>query len=138
MCSLSPRHANILATGFGPKKPKEKNVTDNDIAWLAGLAATMIPTAIYVILLVTRDYRPIERRARRFAILASVIASVAIWSVTATVFFLVSELIGNFLMFPSIALTAVAVWHASTITYRKMGGGKESPDSRSGEARAGS
>lgn len=113
-------------------------MTDNDIAWLSGLAVTLIPMVIYVILLLTRDYSPIERRARRLSILASVIAAVAIWSVTATVFFLVSELVGNFLMFPSIGLTAVAVWHASTITYRKMGGGKESPDTPAQEARAGS
>lgn len=103
-------------------------MTNNDIAWLAGLVVTMIPAVIYFILLITADYSPIERRARRSAILASVIVSAAISSVTVTVYSLVSELAGNFLVFPSIGLTAVAVWHVSRITYRKMGGGKRSQD----------
>lgn len=111
-------------------------MTNNDIAWLSGLAVTMTSAAIYFILLVTADYSPIERRARRLAILASVIVSAAIWCVTVAVYSLVSELIGNFLIFPSIGLTGVAVWHVSRITYRKMGGGKESQDSPSQEAGA--
>lgn len=111
-------------------------MTNNDIAWLLGLAVTLIPTGIYFILVITADYRPIERRARRLAILASVIVPAAIWSATATVYFFVSELIGNFLMFPSVGLTAVAVWYASRITYQKMGGGKESQDSPSQKAGA--
>lgn len=107
-------------------------MTDNDIAWLSGLVVTLIPAAVYFILRITEDYSWIERRARRLAILASVIVSAAIWSVTVVVYSFVSELIGNFLMFPSIGLTAVAVWYASWITYRKMGGGKESPSQEAG------
>ncbi|WP_018078802.1 hypothetical protein [Thiobacillus denitrificans] len=106
-------------------------MTNNDIAWLAGLAVTAIPTIIYYILLMTEDYGPIERRARRFAILASFIVFMAIWSVTASIYSFVSELAGIFLMFPSIGLSAVAVWHVSRLTYRKMGGGKESQSSSS-------
>lgn len=111
-------------------------MTDNDIAWISGLAVTMVSVAIYVILLVTADYNPIERKARRLAILASTIVSAAIWAITATVFSLVSELIGNSLIFPSVGLTGVAVWHASRITYGRMGGGKESHDSPPQEAGA--
>lgn len=48
-------------------------MTNNDIAWLSGLAVTMTSAAIYFILLVTADYSAIERRARRLAVLASVI-----------------------------------------------------------------
>lgn len=108
-------------------------MTDNDIAWFSGLIVTMVPAVIFFILLITSDYEAIERRARRFAILASVLVSATIWSVTTVVFFFVSELVGNFLMFPSVALTAVAVWYASRITYRKMGGGSESQDRPSQE-----
>lgn len=111
-------------------------MTDNNIAWFAGLITTMIAVAIYAILLMTRDYSPTERRARRLAILASVIVLVAIWGVTLAIYLFVSELVGNFLAMPSIGVTAVAVWHASTITYRKTGGGKESQDGPSQEAGA--
>lgn len=111
-------------------------MTNNDIAWLSGLAVTMIPTVIYFIVLLTRDYSPIERRARRLAILASVVASAAIWSVTVAIYLFVSGLVGNFLVFPSIGLTALGVWHASRITYRKLGGGTESQDGPSREAGA--
>lgn len=111
-------------------------MTDNDIAWLSGLVATLVPAAVFVVLLITADYEPIERRARRLAILVSVIVSVAIWSVAAAVYSFVSELIGNFLMFPSVGLNAVAIWYASRFTYRKTGGGKESHDSSSQEAGA--
>lgn len=104
-------------------------MTANDIAWLAGLAATMITAAIWFIVLVTRDYSPVERRARRLAILASVLVSAAIWSVTVTIYSLFSQVVGNFVMFPSIGLTALAIWHASRITYRQMGGGQKSADS---------
>lgn len=107
-------------------------MTNNDIAWLAGLTVTITPVVIYVILLMTADYNPIERRARRLAILVSVIVFVAIWTVTASIYSFVSELAGNFLMFPSIGFSAVAVWHVSRITYREMDGGKESQSSRSG------
>lgn len=106
-------------------------MTNNEIAWFSGLAVTMIPTAIYVVLLITEDYSPAERRARRLAILASVVVSVAIWTVTAAVYSFGSEVVGTFLMFPSIGLSVVAVWHASRITYRKMGGGRESQHSSS-------
>lgn len=101
-------------------------MTNYDIAWLSGMAVTMIPTVIYFILLMTADYSPIERRARRLAILASVIVSATIWGGTATIYTLVSELVGIFLIYPSIGLTGIAVWHTSRITYRKMGGGSES------------
>lgn len=109
-------------------------MTNNDIAWLSGLATTMIPAIIYFILLITADYSPVERRARRLATLAAVIASAGIWSITVAVYFLFSELVGNFLVFPSIGLTAIGVWHASRITYRKLGGGKESQDDCSRDA----
>jgi membrane-associated HD superfamily phosphohydrolase len=110
-------------------------MTNNDIAWLSGLIVTLIPAVIYFILQITADYSPLERRARRLAILASVIVAAAILSATATVYSFVSELIGNFLMFPSLGLTAVAIWCASRITYQKTGGGKESHGSSSQEAR---
>lgn len=113
-------------------------MTDNNIAWFAGLIVTMIAAAIYVILLMTRDYSPIERRARRLTILASIVGSVAIWGVTLAIYLFVSELIGNFLVIPSIGLTGVGVWHISRTTYRKMGGGKESQDGPSQQAGAGS
>lgn len=103
-------------------------MTNNDIAWFAGLVVTLIPALVYFVLLITADYSPIERRARRFAVLASVIVSAAIWSATATVYSFVSQLIGSFLMFPSIGLTAVGIWYASRITYLEMGGGKELQD----------
>lgn len=109
-------------------------MASNDIAWLAGLITTMISAAIWFIVLVTRDYSAIERRARRAAIIASVTASAAIWGVTVTVYS-ISELMGNFLIFPSIGLTAIAVWHASRITYQKMGGGR-SPDNSTQESGA--
>lgn len=98
-------------------------MTENNIAWLAGLVTTMISAAIWFVVMVTRDYSPVERRARRAAVIASVTASAAIWGATVTIYSF-SELAGNFLIFPSIVLTAVAVWHASRITYRKMGGGE--------------
>lgn len=106
-------------------------MTNNDIAWLSGFAITLISAIIMFIMMMTEDYPPIERRARRLAILASVVTSAMILGTTAAVYFLVSELIGNFLMFPSIGLTAIAVWHASKITYRKMGGGLGSAGSTS-------
>lgn len=98
-------------------------MTNNEIAWLAGLVATMIPGLIWFIALLTQDYSPVERRARRSAIFASVTVAATITSATVAAYSL-SELVGNFLVFPSIGLTAVTVWHASRITYRKMGGGK--------------
>lgn len=111
-------------------------MSDNNMAWFAGLIITMIAVAIYAILLMTGDCSPIERRARRLAVLASVIVSVAIWGVTLAIYLFISELVGNFLAMPSIGVTAVAIWHASTITYRKMGGGKESQDGPAQEAGA--
>ena len=100
-------------------------MTNNDIALFSGLGVTLISGAVYIILLLTEDYSPTERRARRLAILAAVIAPAAIWSATAAVYSL-SELIGSFLIFPSIGIVAVAVWYASSTTYRKMGGGNGS------------
>lgn len=103
-------------------------MNSNDIALLSGMALTLISAVVYFILLMTTEYSPIERRARRLAILASVMVTAVIWSLTVTVYTLVSELAGNFLMFPSIGITAVAVWYASRVTYRKMGGGKGSSE----------
>lgn len=101
-------------------------MSEIDIAVLSGLAVTVIPAILYFILLMTEDFSPIERRARRLAILAGVVSAGVIFGTTAIVYFRVSEVIGAFLMYPSMGLTGVAVWHASRITYRKMGGGQES------------
>lgn len=103
-------------------------MSEIDIAALSGMAVTIIPAIIYFILLMTKDYSPIERRARRLSILAVVVAAGVIFGTTAAIYFLVSEVIGAFLMYPSVGLTAIAVWHASRITYQKMGGGRESTD----------
>lgn len=97
-------------------------MTNNNIALFSGLVVTLISAATYFILQMTADYNPTERRARRLAILVSVIVSAAIWSVVVAIYSF-SELVGSFLVYPSIGLTAVAVWHASKITYREMGGG---------------
>ena len=97
-------------------------MTNNDIALFSGLVVTLISAAVFFILQMTADYSPTERRARRLAILASVVASAAIWSATVAIYSF-SELVGSFLVYPSIGLTAVAVWHASRITYRELGGG---------------
>lgn len=102
-------------------------MTENDIAWFAGLVFTMISATIWFIVMVTRDYSPVERRARRAAVIASVTASAAIWGTTVAIYSF-SELAGNFLIIPSIALTGLAVWHAGRITYRKMGGGRSQDD----------
>lgn len=111
-------------------------MTNNEIAFLSGLTVTLIPLIIFFIMMITDEYSPVERRAIRLAILASVVASAAIWGTTAVVYFLISELIGNFLLFPSMGLTAIAVWHASRITYRKMGGGRKSTNNTSQEVGA--
>lgn len=108
-------------------------MSEIDIAMLSGLAVTIIPAIIYFILLMTEDYSPIERRARRLAILAGVVSAGVIFGTTAIVHFRVSEMIGAFLMYPSVGLTGIAVWHASRITYRKMVGGRESTDRPSQE-----
>lgn len=111
-------------------------MTDNDIAFFAGIVLTLMLEAVYIILVMTADFSPVERRARRLAILASVAVSAVIWTMTVAVYSLVSELVGSFLIFPSIALTAIGVWHASRITYRKMGGGNELSEAASVDARA--
>lgn len=108
-------------------------MTNNDIALFSGLIVTLILVCVYIILLLTADLSPIERRARRLAILAAVSASAAIWGATAAVYSL-SELIGSFLIFPSIGLVAIAAWHASSAAYRKMGGGNGSKEILSEDA----
>jgi heme A synthase len=100
-------------------------MTNNDIALFSGLVVTLISAAVFLILEMTADYSPTERRARRLAILASVVVSAAILGATVAIYNF-SELVGSFLVYPSIGLTAVAVWHASRFTYRALGGGNRS------------
>lgn len=113
-------------------------MSEVEIASLAGMFTTFISVIIFLIYLITNDDNPIERRAIRLAILAGVASVAAVIGAVVAIYYFVSEVLGAFLWFPAIALTGIAVWHASKITYRLMGGGKSSGDGPSQNAEASS
>lgn len=100
-----------------------------EFAFFSGAMATLLVMAVLVIKVATDHFLPRERRARRFATAAAVGAALAVAGAEAILYFFVSEVAGAFMAYPSLALAALAVWHASRITYRKMGGGRTSTDS---------
>ena len=100
-------------------------MTQIELAFFAGAMATLLVMAVLVIKVATDHFLPRERRARRFATAAAIGAALAVIGAEAILYFFVSEIAGAFLAYPSLALTALAVWHASRTTYRKMGGGQE-------------
>ena len=100
-------------------------MTQIEFAFFAGAMATLLVMAVLVIKVATDHFLPRERRARRFATAAAIGAALAVIGAEAILYFFVSEIAGAFLAYPSLALTVLAVWHASRITYRKMGGGQE-------------
>lgn len=113
-------------------------MSDVEIASLAGVVVTLVSVIAFFIYLITDDHNPIERRAKRLAILAGVASVAAVVGAVVAIYFFVSEVIGAFLWFPSIGLAVIAVWHASKTTYRLMGGGKPSEDGPSQNAAASS
>lgn len=113
-------------------------MSEVEIASLAGMFTTFISVIIFLIYLITNDYRPIERRAIRMAILAGVASVAAVIGAVVAIYYFVSEVIGAFLWFPSIGLAIIAVWHASKHTYRLMGGGITPQDSLPKEPKASS
>jgi uncharacterized membrane protein (GlpM family) len=113
-------------------------MSDVDIASLSGMLVTFASMICYLIYLFTNDNNPIERQAIRLAILAGVASVAAVVGTVVAIYYFVSEVISAFLWFPSIALAGIAVWHASKITYRLMGGGRSSEDDPSQNAEASS
>lgn len=111
-------------------------MSEVEIASLAGMFTTFISVIIFLIYLITNDKNSIERRAIRLAILSGVASVAAVIGAVVAIYYFVSPVISAFMWFPSIGLAAVAVWHASKLTYRLMGGGKESKDDQ--ECRNGS
>lgn len=104
-------------------------MTQIEFAFVLGAMATLLVMAVLVIKVMTESYPPVERRARRVATAAAVAAALAVIGAEAILYFFVSEVAGAFMAYPSLPFTALAVWYASRITYRKFGGGKESQDS---------
>lgn len=100
-------------------------MTSNELAFFMGLLATLLAMTILVLKVATEDYSPVERRARRFAILAGVVAAALVVGAEQAIYFNVSQVVGAFMAMPSVGLATIAVWHASRMTYRKLGGGKE-------------
>lgn len=113
-------------------------MSDVENALLAGMFVSLASMLIFLIFLLTNDYKPIERRAIRMAILAGITAVAAVGGTVVAIYFFVSEVIGAFLGFPSIGLAGIAVWHAFKHTYRLMGGGMDSQGSPSQESKASS
>ncbi len=111
-------------------------MSEVEIASLAGMFTTFISVIIFLIYLITNDKNSIERRAIRLAILSGVASVAAVIGAVVAIYYFVSPVISAFMWFPSIGLAAVAVWHASKLTYRLMGGGKEPKDGQ--ECRNGS
>ncbi len=106
-------------------------MTQIEFALFSGAMATLLVMAVLVIKVMTEHLPPVERRARRLAIAAGVGAALAVVGAEAILYFYMSEIAGAFMAYPSLALATLAVWHASRITYRKMGGGRESTDNPS-------
>ena len=113
-------------------------MTQIEFAFFSGAMTTILVMVILGIKASTEHFPPVERRARRLATAAAVAAALAVAGAEAILFFFVSEVAGAFLAYPSLALTALAVWHASRITYKKMGGGGSSVVSPSQNAGASS
>ncbi len=101
-------------------------MTQIEFAFFSGAMATLLVMVVLAIMASTEYLPPVERRARRLAIAAAVGAALALAGAEAILYFFVSEIAGAFMAYPSLALAVLTVWHASRITYRKMGGGQES------------
>lgn len=106
-------------------------MTQIEFAFFSGAMATLLVMVVLGIKASTEYLPPLERRARRLAIVAAVGAALVVAGAEAILYFFVSEVAGAFMAYPSLALAALAVWRASKITYRKMGGGLGSADSTS-------
>jgi cytochrome bd-type quinol oxidase subunit 2 len=100
-------------------------MTQIELALFSGAMATLFVMMVLLIKVATEGFPPVERRARRFATAAAISAALAVIGSEAILYFFVSEVAGAFMAYPSLALTALAVWHASRITYRELGGGRE-------------
>lgn len=106
-------------------------MTQIEFAFISGAIATLLVMVVLGIKASTEHFPPVERRARRLATAAAVAAALVVIGAEAILYFFVSEVAAAFMAYPSVALAALAVWHASKITYRKMGGGKQTQDSPS-------
>lgn len=100
-------------------------MSSNELAYFMGLLATLLAMSIFILKVATEDYSPVERRARRFAILAGVAALALVVGSELAIYSFVSQVIGAFMAMPSVGLATIAVWHASRMTYRELGGGRE-------------
>lgn len=100
-------------------------MTQNELAYFMGNVVTLLVMTIIIVKISTENFGPIERRARRFAILAAVVAIAALIGAEVATYLYVSEVIASFMVLPSVGLGFLAVLHATRMTYRWMGGGKE-------------
>lgn len=94
-----------------------------DIAFLAGTVTMLVTVVVYMIIMMTSDLNPVERRARHGAILAGVLAGAAVIGCQVALYVYVSEVAGSFMIAPSIGLAGIAIWHSVRLTYRRLRGG---------------
>lgn len=92
-------------------------MNDNDLAFFIGTVVFLIGFIVFGVLALTQDLNPIERRARRVAILAAMATVTVTLGSVAFTFYYVSEFIGSFLAMPSLGITAVATWYTTRLTY---------------------
>ena len=100
-------------------------MSPNDFAFFMGTVVLLIGAIIFIVFYATENFNPVERRARRFAVLAAAMSAAAVIGSVVAIYLFVNKVAGSFLAMPSIGIAGVAVWHATWMTYMQLGGGQE-------------
>ena len=99
-------------------------MSESDAALMWGVFFTLGVMAVWFVGIMTADYAPIERRARRFATLAACLAVGAIAVLVWGIYRYVSEVAAMFLIPPSLPTAMLVAWFGADVTYTIFGGGQ--------------
>ena len=106
-------------------------MSESDVALISGALATLGGMAVWAVSMLTADFTPVERKARRFATLSACLAVGAVAIFEWGIYRYVSEVAAMFLIAPCLPMAALAAWFGAQAAYRMFGGGQveEVPES---------
>jgi len=99
----------------------------NNYALVAGLILTMTVLFWIFVWILTGDCEPVERRAWRYAIAASILSVAVVAGGEWFLYAKVDQTIGAFMLTPSFLLGVLALWFGGRGVYLALGGGQEQP-----------
>lgn len=97
----------------------------HSMAMVWGLLVTVLMLIAAIVWIATDDNPPTERRALRVGIISGIVSAALVVLCELTLYYSVYQIIGAFMIVPSIAFALLVLWFVGRTVYFGIGGGQE-------------